>query len=87
MSSLGKFFVHFLKTLKLKRPHGPAIRALPANPAASKTPEVLLHAVVTNLKATGAGPAKRLLFPAARTYILLFPAFPFLCPFLDHYYS
>jgi len=87
MSSIRKLFVHFPKTLELKRPHGPAIRALPANPAACKAPEVFLHAVVTNLKTTGTGPAKRLLFPAARTYILLFPAFPFLCLFPGHYYS
>jgi hypothetical protein len=55
-----------------KRPQGPAIRTLPVDPTTGKSPEVLLHAVVANLKPTETGPAKRLLLVTATAQISLF---------------
>ena len=56
----------------LIRSQGPAVRALPVHAAAGEPPEILPHAGVADLKATGAGPAKKPLFGATTAPILFF---------------
>ena len=64
---------HFFFLL-LKRSQCAAVRALPVHTAAGQSPQILLHAAIADLKATGTSPAKRLrLITAAAPIFSLFP--------------
>ncbi len=66
----------------LKRPERPAIRALPADPAAGEPPQIVFHTCIADLKTAGASPAKGLFFATTTALILSFLLLPFL--FLGH---
>jgi len=59
-------------SILLKGPHTSAIGALPMRPTARQAPKVFIHAGVTDLKSTGAGPTKGLNNPAATALIFRF---------------
>jgi hypothetical protein len=73
-----------IQSPSLERSHGTAIGALPANTAAGQSPQIFLHTGIANLKPAGAGPAKKLLIPAAAAHIFPFNAFSFAYFLLFH---
>jgi hypothetical protein len=52
-----------------------AVRALPVHAATGKTPQILFHTAITDLKSTGTSPTKRW-FPTAAAAVIIFFSVP-----------
>jgi hypothetical protein len=76
--ALDQIFERRHSWLLLKRSQCAAVRALPVHSAAGQPPEILFHAAIAYLKATGASPAERLCLATATASVL-----PHCASFLD----